>query len=120
MTKAFRLCISARLPARLWQLSELGAIFGEAIVQQRIATECGSWIVGRPLHGLATSRAAGKQRSAPFYLSVQVSWLQTLTLLLCRLQDYIFPEEAGAAPNLKLLEAAQRWKEAQAAAAAGQ
>ncbi|KAK9828970.1 hypothetical protein WJX72_003124 [[Myrmecia] bisecta] len=24
--------------------------------------------------------------------------------------DYIFPEEAGAAPNLKLLEAAQRWK----------
>ena len=24
--------------------------------------------------------------------------------------DYIFPEEAGAAPNLKLLEAAQAWK----------
>ena len=24
--------------------------------------------------------------------------------------DYIFPDEAGAAPNLKLLEAAQRWK----------
>ena len=33
------------------------------------------------------------------------------------LQDYIFPEEAGAAPNLKLLEAAQRWKQAQASAA---
>lgn len=32
--------------------------------------------------------------------------------------DYIFPDEAGAAPNLKLLEAAQRWKAAQAAAAA--
>lgn len=31
--------------------------------------------------------------------------------------DYIFPDEAGAAPNLKLLEAAQRWKAAQAAAA---
>ncbi len=53
-------------------------------------------------------------------MSVQVSWLQALTLPLRRLQDYIFPEEAGAAPNLKLLEAAQRWKEAQAAAAAGQ
>lgn len=24
--------------------------------------------------------------------------------------DYVFPEEAGAAPNLKLLEAAQAWK----------
>ena len=24
--------------------------------------------------------------------------------------DYIFPDEAAAAPNLKLLEAAQRWK----------
>lgn len=24
--------------------------------------------------------------------------------------DYVFPEEAGAAPNLKLLEAAYRWK----------
>jgi crooked neck len=24
--------------------------------------------------------------------------------------DFIFPEEAGAAPNLKLLEAAYRWK----------
>jgi crooked neck len=24
--------------------------------------------------------------------------------------DYVFPEEAGAAPNLKLLEAAMRWK----------
>jgi hypothetical protein len=24
--------------------------------------------------------------------------------------DYIFPEEAGAAPGLKLLEAAYRWK----------
>jgi len=26
--------------------------------------------------------------------------------------DYLFPEEAGAAPNLKLLEAAYRWKKA--------
>ena len=24
--------------------------------------------------------------------------------------DYIFPEEAGAAPNLKLLQAAYQWK----------
>lgn len=32
--------------------------------------------------------------------------------------DYIFPDEAAAAPNLKLLEAAQRWKAAQAATAA--
>lgn len=24
--------------------------------------------------------------------------------------DYVFPEEAGVAPNLKLLEAAMRWK----------
>lgn len=24
--------------------------------------------------------------------------------------DYVFPEEAGAAPNLKFLEAAQAWK----------
>lgn len=24
--------------------------------------------------------------------------------------DYVFPEEAGGAPNLKLLEAAMRWK----------
>lgn len=30
--------------------------------------------------------------------------------------DYIFPSEAGAAPNLKLLEAAQRWKRQRAAA----
>jgi hypothetical protein len=37
--------------------------------------------------------------------------------LISELQDYIFPEEAGAAPNLKLLEAAQRWKQAQATAA---
>lgn len=32
--------------------------------------------------------------------------------------DYIFPDEAGVAPNLKLLEAAQRWKQQQAQAAA--
>jgi len=32
--------------------------------------------------------------------------------------DYIFPDEAGAAPNLKLLEAAQRWKRAKLEAAA--
>ena len=31
--------------------------------------------------------------------------------------DYIFPEEAGAQPNLKLLEAAQRWKRQKLAAA---
>lgn len=24
--------------------------------------------------------------------------------------DYIFPDEAGAAPNLKILEAAYKWK----------
>ena len=30
--------------------------------------------------------------------------------------DYIFPDEAGVAPNLKLLEAAQRWKQLQAGA----
>lgn len=29
--------------------------------------------------------------------------------------DYIFPSEGGAAPNLKLLEAAQRWKRQKAA-----
>ena len=28
--------------------------------------------------------------------------------------DYIFPDEGGAAPNLKLLEAAKRWKQAAA------
>ena len=33
--------------------------------------------------------------------------------------DYIFPDEAGAAPNLKLLEAAQRWKRAKLAAGGG-
>ena len=32
--------------------------------------------------------------------------------------DYIFPDEAGVAPNIKLLEAAQRWKQQQAEAAA--
>lgn len=32
--------------------------------------------------------------------------------------DYVFPDEAGAAPNLKLLEAAQRWKRLQAEQAA--
>ena len=32
--------------------------------------------------------------------------------------DYLFPEEGGAAPNLKILEAARRWKEAQLAKAA--
>lgn len=32
--------------------------------------------------------------------------------------DYIFPDEAGAAPNLKLLEAAQRWKRLQGEAGA--
>ena len=32
--------------------------------------------------------------------------------------DYIFPDEAGVAPNLKLLEAAQKWKRQQAEATA--
>ncbi|GBG68471.1 hypothetical protein CBR_g3016 [Chara braunii] len=32
--------------------------------------------------------------------------------------DYIFPEEAGVAPNLKILEAAYRWKKQKAMAAA--
>lgn len=32
--------------------------------------------------------------------------------------DYVFPDEAGVAPNLKLLEAAQRWKRQQAETAA--
>jgi crooked neck len=34
--------------------------------------------------------------------------------------DYIFPEEGAAAPNLKILEAAYRWKQAQAAKAAAE
>jgi hypothetical protein len=32
---------------------------------------------------------------------------------LCRFEeytDYIFPEESGMAPNLKILEAAYKWK----------
>ncbi len=33
--------------------------------------------------------------------------------------DFIFPEEAGAAPNLKLLEAAYRWKKQKLEAADG-
>jgi crooked neck len=33
--------------------------------------------------------------------------------------DYVFPEEAGAAPNLKLLEAAMRWKRQKMAAGGG-
>ena len=31
--------------------------------------------------------------------------------------DYVFPEEAGAAPNLKFMELAQAWKRKQAAGA---
>lgn len=34
--------------------------------------------------------------------------------------DYIFPDDAGVAPNLKLLENAQRWKAQQAALEAQQ
>ena len=34
--------------------------------------------------------------------------------------DYIFPEDGGEQPNLKILEAARRWKEQQAAKAAQQ
>jgi hypothetical protein len=30
--------------------------------------------------------------------------------------DYVFPDEAGGAPNLKLLEAAMRWKRQRLAA----
>ncbi|WIA40318.1 hypothetical protein OEZ86_013688 [Tetradesmus obliquus] len=34
--------------------------------------------------------------------------------------DYVFPEEAGAAPNLKLLEAAMRWKRQKLAGGGGE
>lgn len=73
------------------------------------------------LRGVSAMHASACRRSLCSLRSTALSpYLQACRLWPecgCVLQDYIFPEEAGAAPNLKLLEAAQRWKQAQASAA---